>query len=69
MLLLTEVTFHSLHLSVHCTSSTYIHSFIDFILPLTRNTTTVYRNTLKITYNILTKLLTKSNVVKEGKPI
>ena len=34
----------------------FIHSFI-FILPLTRNTTTVYRNTLKIIYNIPTKLL------------
>ena len=35
----------------------FIHSFIHFILPLTRNTTTVYRNTLKIIYNIPTKLL------------
>ena len=26
-------------------------SFIHFILPLTRNTTTVYRNTLKIIYS------------------
>ena len=32
----------------------FIHSFIHFILPLTRNTTTVYRNTLKIIYNIPT---------------
>ena len=38
-----------------------IHSFI---LPLTRNTTTVYRNTLKIIYNIPTNLFTRLNVVK-----
>ena len=43
-------------------------SFI-FILPLTRNTTAVYRNTLKIIDNIPTKLFTRSNVVKAGKPI
>ena len=29
----------------------------SFILPLTRNTTTVYRNTLKIIYNIATKYI------------
>ena len=46
-----------------------IHSFIHFILPLTRNTTTVYRNTLKIIYNIPTKLFTRSNVVKARKAI
>ena len=40
-----------------------------FILPLTRNTTTVYRNTLKIIYNIPTKLFTRLNVVKARKPI
>ena len=35
-----------------CFIHSFIHSFI-FILPLTRNTTTVYRNTLKINlYNI-----------------
>ena len=38
-----------------------IHSFI---LPLTRNATTVYRKTLKIIYNIATKLFTRSNMVK-----
>ena len=47
----------------------FIHSFIHFILPLTRNATTVYRNTLKIIYNIPTKLFTRSNVVKARKPI
>ena len=47
----------------------FIHSFIHFILPLTRNTTTVYRNTLKIIYNIPTKLFTRLNVVKARKPI
>ena len=41
----------------------------SFILPLTRNTTTVYRNTLKIIQNIPTKLFTRSNVVKARKPI
>ena len=41
----------------------------SFILPLTRNTTTVYRNTLKIIYNIATKLFTRLNVVKARKPI
>ena len=48
-----------------------IHSFIySFIyLPLTRNTTTVYRNTLKTIYNIPTKLFTRSDVVKARKPI
>ena len=45
----------------------FIHSFIHFILPLTRNTTTVYRNTLKIIYNIPTKLFTRLNVVKARK--
>ena len=45
----------------------FIHSFI--LLPLTRNTTRVYRNTLKIIYNIPTKLFTRSNVVKARKPI
>ena len=44
----------------------FIHSFI---LPLTRNTTTVYRNTLKIIYNIPIKLFTRLNVVKARKPI
>ena len=43
--------------------------FILFILPLTRNTTTVYRNTLKIICNITTKLLTRSNVVMVRKPM
>ena len=47
----------------------FIHSFIHFILPLTRNTTTVYRNALKIIYNILTNLFKRSNVVKARKPI
>ena len=47
----------------------FIHSFTHFILPLTRNTTAVYRNTLKIIYNIPTKLFTRSNVVKARKPI
>ena len=48
----------------------FIHSFIHlFILPLTRNTTTVYRNTLKIIYNIPIKLFTRLNVVKARKPI
>ena len=42
-------------------------SFILF-LPLTTNTI-VYRNTLKIIYNISTKLFTRSNVVKARKPI
>ena len=42
------------HLHLHEISK--FHSFI-FILPLTRNTTTVYRSTLKIIYNIPTKLL------------
>ena len=46
-----------------------IHSFIHFILPLTRNTTAVYRNTLNIIYNIPTKLFTRLNVVKARKPI
>ena len=45
------------------------HSIVHFILPLTRNTTTVYRNTLKIIYNIPTKLFTRSNVVKARKPM
>ena len=45
-----------------------LHSFIHFILPLTRNTTTVYRNTLKI-LQYSTKLFTRSNVVKARKPI
>ena len=48
---------------------TFIHSFIYFILPSTRNTTTVYRNTLKIIYDIPTKLFTRSNVIKTRKPI
>ena len=44
------------------------HSFIhSFIFPLTRNTTALYRNTLKIIYNIPTKLFTRSNVVKARK--
>ena len=47
----------------------FIQSFSHFILPLTRNTTTVYRNTLKIIYNIPTKLFTRLNVVKARKPI
>ena len=47
----------------------FIHSFTHFILPLTRNTTAVYRNTLKIIYNIPTKLFTRLNVVKARKPI
>ena len=47
----------------------FIHSFTHFVLPLTRNTTTVYRNTLKIIYNIPTKLFTRSNVVKARTPI
>ena len=47
----------------------FINGSLSFILPLTRNTTTVYRNTLKIIYNIATKLLTRSNVVKARKPI
>ena len=47
----------------------FIHSFIHFILPLTRKTTTVYRNTLKIIDNIPTNLFTRSNVVKARKPI
>ena len=47
----------------------FIHLFIHlFILPLTRNTTTVYRNTLKIIYNIPIKLFTRLNVVKARKP-
>ena len=41
----------------------------SFILPLTRNTTTAYRNTLKIIYYIPTKLFTRSNVVKARQPI
>ena len=54
---------------VHSFIHSLIHSFIDSFLPLTRNTTTVYRNTLKIIYNIPTKLFTRSNVVKARKPI
>ena len=54
--------------SEHCLQYSFIHSFY-FILPLTRNTTTVYRNTLKIIYNIRTKLFTRSNVVKARKPV
>ena len=47
-----------------------IQSFIhSFILPLTRNTTTAYKNTLQIIYNIPTKLFTRSNIVKARKPI
>ena len=46
-----------------------IHLFIYFILPLTRNTITVYRNTLKIIYDIPTKLFTRSNVIKTKMPI
>ena len=41
------------------------HSFIHLCLPLTRNRTTVCAeiyDTLKIIYNILTKLFTRSNV-------
>ena len=34
----------------------FIHSFIHLFIHLTRNTTAVYRNTLKIIYNIPTKL-------------
>ena len=51
-------------------SHTYkVHSFIHSFSPLTRNTTTVYRNTSKIIYNIPTKLFTRLNVVKARKPI
>ena len=54
---------------IHSFIHSLIHSFIDSFLPLTRNTTTVYRNTLKIIYNIPTKLFTRLNVVKARKPI
>ena len=50
-------------------SHSFIHSFIHFIFPSTRNATTVYRNTLKIIYNIPTKLFTRLNVVKARKAI
>ena len=62
-----SVQFHK-HVEQHLRKATilFIHSFI---LPLTRNTTTVYRNTLKIIYNIATKLFTRLNVVKARKPI
>ena len=59
-------------LVVHFFSSSHtykVHSFIHSFLPLTRSTTTVYRNTLKIIYNIPTKLFTRLNVVKARKPI
>ena len=64
--------FDSKEMIVSLAQNVYIclfHSFIHFILPLTRNTTTVYRNALKIIYNIPSKLFTRLNVVKARKPI